>query len=38
MIDSVFSPEPFGTEGDYQVGSVVFSYNYSRKTDSKGRF
>jgi hypothetical protein len=38
MIDSVFSPEPFGTEGDYQVGSVVFSYNYSRKTDPKGRF
>jgi len=38
MIDSVFSPEPFGTEGDYQVGSVVFSYNYSRKTGSSGRF
>ena len=38
MIDSVFSPEPFGTEGDYQVGSVVFSYNYSRKTGPTGRF
>jgi len=38
MIDSIFSPEPFGNEGDYQVGSVVFSYNYSRKTDPKGRF
>ena len=38
VIDSVFSPEPFGTEGDYQVGSVVFSYNYSRKTGANGRF
>lgn len=38
VIDSVFSPEPFGNEGDYQVGSVVFSYNYSRKTGENGRF
>jgi hypothetical protein len=38
VIDSVFSPEPFGNEGDYQVGSVVFSYNYSRKTGANGRF
>jgi hypothetical protein len=38
LIDSVFSPEPFGTEGSYQVGSVVFSYNYSRKTEANGRF
>jgi hypothetical protein len=38
MIDSIFSPEPFGTEGDYQMASVTFSYNYSRKTGADGRF
>jgi hypothetical protein len=37
-IESVFSPEPYSTEGDYQVGSVVISYNYSRKTGANGRF
>jgi hypothetical protein len=37
-IDSVMSPEPFNTEGDYQIGSIVFSYHYSRKTDRSGRF
>jgi hypothetical protein len=37
-IDSVMSPEPFHNEGDYQIGSVSFSYSYSRKTDSTGRF
>ena len=38
MIDSIMSPEPFSSEGDYQMASVMFSYNYSRKTDVKGRF
>lgn len=38
IIDSIFSPSPFGEEGDYQIGSVVLSYNYSRKTSSNGRF
>lgn len=38
MIDSIFSPEPFNTEGDYQMASVVFSYNYSRKIGPDGRF
>lgn len=38
MVDSIFSPEPFSTEGDYQIGTAVFSYSYSRKTGSNGRF
>lgn len=38
MIDSIMSPEPFSSEGDYQIGTVSFSYNYSRKTESDGRF
>ena len=38
MIDSIMSPEPFSTEGDYQMASVIFTYSYSRNTDSKGRF
>jgi hypothetical protein len=37
-IDSVMSPEPFNAEGDYQMVSVTFTYNYSRKTSSNGRF
>lgn len=37
-IDSVFSPEPYNSEGDYQIGTVVFSYNYSRTTGANGRF
>lgn len=37
-IDSVMSPEPFSTEGDYQMASATFTYNYSRKTSSNGRF
>ena len=38
MIDSVMSPEPFSSEGDYQIGTISISYNYSRKTGSNGRF
>lgn len=38
MIDSIMSPEPFGSEGDYQMASVIFTYNYSRKTEGNGRF
>lgn len=38
MIESIFSPEPFSTEGDYQIGTIAFAYNYSRKTESSGRF
>jgi len=38
MIDRVFSPEPYNTEGDYQIGSAMISYGYSRITDEKGRF
>lgn len=38
MIDSIMSPEPFSTEGDYQMASTVFTYSYSRKTDGNGRF
>lgn len=38
MIDNIKSPEPFETEGDYQYGSVTFTYSYSRKTDASGRF
>lgn len=38
MIDSIVSPEPYSSEGDYQIGTVSFSYNYSRKTQSDGRF
>ena len=38
MIDSVMSPEPFNSEGDYQMASVTFTYNYSRKTGANGRF
>jgi hypothetical protein len=37
-IDSILSPEPFNTEGDYQMTSVHFSYSYSRKTGANGRF
>jgi hypothetical protein len=37
-IDSIMSPEPFSSEGDYQMASVVFTYNYSRKIGSDGRF
>ena len=37
-IDSVMSPEPFNSEGDYQMASIVFTYNYSRKIDADGRF
>ncbi|MEY4331328.1 MAG: hypothetical protein RLZZ196_66 [Bacteroidota bacterium] len=37
-IDSVMSPEPFKTEGDYQISSSTFRYNYSRKTGANGRF
>ena len=37
-IDSVMSPEPFNSEGDYQMASVTFSYNYSRNIGSNGRF
>lgn len=38
FIDSVFSPEPYTTEGDYQTGMITISYSYSRKTGSDGRF
>ena len=38
MIDSVMSPEPYSSEGDYQIATVTFSYNYSRKTQDNGRF
>ena len=38
LIDSVMSPEPFSTEGDYQMASIIFTYNYSRKTGANGRF
>jgi len=38
LIDSIFSPEPYSAEGDFQTGQVVISYSYSRKTDGKGRF
>jgi hypothetical protein len=38
VIDSIMSPEPFSSEGDYQIGSVTISYSYSRKTGSDGRF
>lgn len=38
MLDSVMSPEPFSSEGDYQIASVSFTYNYSRKIDANGRF
>lgn len=38
LIDNVRSPEPFETEGDYQYGSVTFSYSYSRDTGANGRF
>ena len=38
LIDSIMSPEPFNTEGDYQMASVTISYSYSRKTGSNGRF
>lgn len=38
MIDSIMSPEPFSTEGDYQMANVIFTYNYSRKTGENGRF
>mgnify|MGYP003335038706 FL=1 len=37
-IDSILSPEPFNSEGDYQMASVTFTYNYSRKIGSNGRF
>lgn len=37
-IDSVMSPEPYSTEGDYVIGSVIFTYSYSRKTGADGRF
>lgn len=38
MIDSIMSPEPFSSEAGYQIGTVSFSYNYSRKTPANGRF
>ena len=38
LIDSVMSPEPFSSEGDYQIGSVTISYSYSRKTGADGIF
>lgn len=37
-IDSVLSPEPFGSEGDYQIGGVTITYSYSREIGSTGRF
>ena len=38
LVDSIMSPEPFSSEGDYQMASIVFTYNYSRKIDADGRF
>lgn len=38
LIDSIISPEPYSSEGNYQVGTAMFSYSYSRKTSSNGRF
>lgn len=38
VIDRIFSPEPFKTEGEFQTGQIMFSYSYSRKTDGNGRF
>ena len=38
LIDNLRSPEPFETEGDYQYGSITFTYSYSRNTEGSGRF
>jgi hypothetical protein len=38
LIDSIFSPEPFKNEGDYQAAQTMITYSYSRKTDGYGRF
>jgi hypothetical protein len=38
LIDSIFSPEPFTTEGDYQALQAMITYSYSRKTGGNGRF
>jgi hypothetical protein len=37
-VDSVMSPEPFSSEGDYQIGTISISYGYARKISSNGRF
>lgn len=37
-IDSIMSPEPYSAEGDYVIGSVTFTYSYSRITGANGRF
>lgn len=38
LIDSIVSAEPYSSEGNYQIGSISFSYSYSRKTGANGRF
>jgi hypothetical protein len=38
VVDRIFSPEPFKSEGDYQTGQIALSYSYSRKTEGNGRF
>lgn len=38
LVDSIFSPEPYASEGDYQASQSMITYSYSRKTDGKGRF
>jgi len=38
LIDNIFSPEPYSSEGDFQTGQIALSYSYSRKTDGNGRF
>lgn len=37
-IEAVISPQPFKTEGGHMQGEVHVMYNYTRKTDSTGRF
>jgi hypothetical protein len=38
LIDNIFSPEPYTTEGDYQSAQTMITYSYSRKTGGNGRF
>lgn len=38
VLESVVSPEPFSSEGDYQVGSATISYCYARNVGPDGRF
>ena len=38
LINSIFSPEPYTTEGDYQAAQSMMTYSYSRVTGGNGRF